>query len=323
MTAVPGVVGDRTVRGEPERRRQPSLCPDADGERDGRDQRRQDEEDGDWQRPDPGPATVQHGRQPAARERPGRSLGHGSRLGEDRLEPLDRSRFWAVAEPVGEGGVGGAIHRARHRPASMSADRRIRREDVPHLPGRVMEPRVDGARRNPEGARGLGCRHADVVDEDEHCAMLDAELQERPFELVTRGDRRGVVGRRDRVDNHVRHLRPAPPRRAPLVGAGPDEQSMQPGVEPVRVAQAAQVTPRPDERVLDRVLSRVFVAHDPLRDRVEPVIGGRGERVERGVVATLCALDKLGRHRLHLGHPGATRRPSPSLAAHHTRILHG
>ena len=106
MTAIPGVVGDRTVAGKSERRRQTVLRPDADGERDGRDQRRQDEEDGDRKRPDSGRATVQRGRQPPARERPGPSLGHGSRLGEDRLEPLDRSCLGALAEPVGEGGVG-------------------------------------------------------------------------------------------------------------------------------------------------------------------------------------------------------------------------
>jgi hypothetical protein len=97
---------------------------------------------------------------------------------------------------------------------------------------------------------------------------------------------------------------------------------MQPGIEPVRVAEAAHVTPCPDERVLDGILRRVLVAHDPLRDRKEPVVGRRGEHVERGVVATLCPLDKLGRHRRHLG-SGASCRHSPSLASPVPRILHG
>jgi len=81
---------ERTVAGESERRRQTVLRPDADGERDHCDQCRQDEENRDQQRPDPGPAT-ERGRKPAAGEGPGRSLGHGSRPGEDRLEPVDRT----------------------------------------------------------------------------------------------------------------------------------------------------------------------------------------------------------------------------------------
>jgi hypothetical protein len=39
--------------------------------------------------------------------------------------------------------------------------------------------------------------------------MLDAQVQERAFELVASVDRGGVVGWRRRIDRHVRHLGPA------------------------------------------------------------------------------------------------------------------
>jgi hypothetical protein len=50
------------------------------------------------------------------------------------------------------------------------------------------------------------------------------------------------------------------PRGGPIAGA--DEQPVQPRVEPVRVAQTADVLPRSDERLLDDVLSERSVAQD-------------------------------------------------------------
>ena len=77
--------------------------------------------------------------------------------------------------------------------------------------------------------------------------------------------------------------------------AGVDEQSVEPGVELVRIAKAADVTPGPDEGVLDRIFRGIPVAEDPSCDRVQAVVCGGREGIEGLVVAPLCAFDELGR----------------------------
>ena len=47
------------------------------------------------------------------------------------------------------------------------------------------------------------------------------------------------------------------PDPARLIDAGADQQPMEPGVEAIGVAERGQVTPGPDERVLDGVLGLV------------------------------------------------------------------
>ena len=49
-----------------------------------------------------------------------------------------------------------------------------------------------------------------------------------------------------------------------------DEQSVEPGVEPVRVTKPGQVTPGANEGVLDRVARELRVPEDEARGRVQP-----------------------------------------------------
>jgi len=72
---------------------------------------------------------------------------------------------------------------------------------------------------------------------------------------------------------------------------------MEPRVEPLGVAQRAQVAPGSDEGILDGVLRGIPVAQDPPRDRVQAVVCGGREGIECLVIAPLCALDEVGRHR--------------------------
>ena len=89
--------------------------------------------------------------------------------------------------------------------------------------------------------------------------MLDAEVEERPVELVAMGDGRSIVGWRHRIGYHVRHLGPMSARCPALVRAGTHEQPMEPGVEAIDIPESGKVAPGPDERLLDRVLRRVLV----------------------------------------------------------------
>jgi hypothetical protein len=55
---------------------------------------------------------------------------------------------------------------------------------------------------------------------------------------------------------------------------------MEPGVEPVRVPQATQVEPRPEERVLDGIGGLLVVAEDQSGGREEAISPAGRERGE-------------------------------------------
>jgi hypothetical protein len=96
------------------------------------------------------------------------------------------------------------------------------------------------AERDRQRLGGLGQREAEVVVEDDHGPLLRRQAPEAPVELVTHGHGALGVGRR-RLQRRVEGELDDRPLSAPFRGAvaGTDEQSMQPGVEPVRVTQTA------------------------------------------------------------------------------------
>ena len=56
-----------------------------------------------------------------------------------------------------------------------------------------------------------------------------------------------------------------------LVEAFVDDDAVQPGVEPVRIAEPAQVAPGDHQRFLQGILGPIDVAQDPMSEREEPV----------------------------------------------------
>ena len=77
---------------------------------------------------------------------------------------------------------------------------------------------------------------------------------------------------------------------------GVDEQPVEPGLEPVRIPQVGQVSPRLEQRPLRRILGQVRVTQDPARDRMELVADASDQSVERRFVAVHCLLDELPLH---------------------------
>jgi hypothetical protein len=136
---------------------------------------------------------------------------------------------------------------------------------------------------------------------DQHRPVLDGKSEEGPLDLVAIADPGDVVLGIRSIDRVDRHLQGTPPGAADVVGAGVDEESMQPSVESIAVAQTAQVAPGPDERVLDGILRGIPIAQDPPRDRVQAVVCGGHEVIKGLVIAPLCALDEFGRQRRPLG----------------------
>ena len=71
---------------------------------------------------------------------------------------------------------------------------------------------------------------------------------------------------------------------------------MEPGVEPVRIAQRGQLPPCADERFLDRVLRQIGVPKDQASDRVEAITGGGREDFKSLVIAASGRLDEIAPH---------------------------
>ena len=91
----------------------------------------------------------------------------------------------------------------------------------------------------------------------------------------------------ERQDPDVRRPATATPGLGvALVGQDPVE----PGFEAIGISQRPQLTPRHDERSLDRVLGEVGVAQDPERDRHAPVADRASQGVEGLLVALLRAV---------------------------------
>ncbi len=114
---------------------------------------------------------------------------------------------------------------------------------------------------------------AAVVVQDDHGPLVGLKSAESPLQLVPIGNRTRVVadGWLERERSHLQ--RPAP-QLPTLVGTGVDQQAMEPGVEPIRIAQRGKLTPRANERFLDRVLRQVRRPKDQASDRIQAIAGG-------------------------------------------------
>ena len=75
---------------------------------------------------------------------------------------------------------------------------------------------------------------------------------------------------------------------------------MDPGVEPVRIAEPRQLTPGDHQRLLHGVLGPVDVPEDALGDGVEPIAPRPGQDGECLPVPALGELDEIAVH----VHPG-------------------
>ena len=71
------------------------------------------------------------------------------------------------------------------------------------------------------------------------------------------------------------------------------DESVQPGIEPVRVAKPAQVRPCPDRRLLDRVARELGVPEDQSGGRVQSRQTPADERAEGLMIALARPLDEL------------------------------
>jgi hypothetical protein len=131
--------------------------------------------------------------------------------------------------------------------------------------------------------------------EDDRDALIGLQAPEATLQLVAIGGCLAGVGLR-RLEPEDPDLGRAGSMAPALVGAGIDEQAVQPGVEPIGIAQAGQLSPGLDEGFLDGVLGKWEVAEHEARDPEEAVSGRDREDLEGLVVTALGRLDECSRH---------------------------
>jgi hypothetical protein len=71
---------------------------------------------------------------------------------------------------------------------------------------------------------------------------------------------------------------------------------MEPGIEPIRIAQRGKLLPRANESFLHRVLRQVSLSKDQASDRVKAIASGGREDFECLMVSAGCSLDEIAPH---------------------------
>jgi hypothetical protein len=146
-----------------------------------------------------------------------------------------------------------------------------------------MKSRFHGAHR-PAGASGDGLEwQARPIGEDDHDSEIRLQKPDLPEELVALKHivkRIASIGRR-LVEGDEPDAR-SPPK---VIAARVDENSVEPGVEALRITKAGGPPPRPDHGVLRRIPCVVGVAKDetseaigavePMVDECEDLLNGR------------------------------------------------
>ena len=166
----------------------------------------------------------------------------------------------------------------------------------------VMKSRAHRARRSAERVGDLREAVARVVVEHEDRPFVGRQPAEAALQLVTLTDPEQVVGCGWPIDRqHAKVGRSATlARRVSDADIGDD--TVDPRVEPIRIAEPTQVSPGDHQRVLEGILGSIDIAEDPVPEREEPVACGVDQIDESRLVATLRRLDEIpvASHRRYL-----------------------
>ena len=163
-----------------------------------------------------------------------------------------------------------------------------------------------GSYRSGGGAEDVGDLRwlvPEIEAKGEDRALFRHEAAERSIELVAVRDAQELVRSGRAIDREHVQVRDPSPLPARLRDADIREHLVQPGIEPVRIAEARKVTPGDHQRVLQCILGPVDIPEDPVCQREQPIAAGPNQVDEGRLVASLRRLDEVAVH-AHL--PGVT-----------------
>src|SRR5215212_6853107 len=118
----------------------------------------------------------------------------------------------------------------------------------------MVESRSHGPGRLAEDLGDLYRLIAEIETKDENGALLRDQPAERPIELVAVADGQQIVDGPRRFDLEDPQVGHSPALASCLLDADIREEAVDPRVEPVRIAEAREVTPGDHQRVLQSVL---------------------------------------------------------------------
>jgi hypothetical protein len=169
-------------------------------------------------------------------------------------------------------------------------------ERGPHGVACVVESRTDDPRWDAQlvrdGVQGIPL----VVREQEDRALVGGQSPEPTLEFVPIGERQHVVRSSGLVDRENPEVGRSAPLARGMIDAFVDDEAMEPRVEPVRIAEPAQITPGDHQRVLQGILGPIDVTKNPMRQREQAIHARTNQVDERRLVPALGRLDELAVH---------------------------
>ena len=141
--------------------------------------------------------------------------------------------------------------------------------------------------------------------QDDDGALFRVQAPERQVEEFAVGHDRCDVGHRRSIDRQKLHLdRPSPPTSQD-VDARTDDETSEPALEAIRIAERGQVPPGAKEAFLDRVSRELVVPKDQSGSRIQPRDERAGKHREGLMIASLRSNDELSLVHGHPVHCGA------------------
>lgn len=125
-----------------------------------------------------------------------------------------------------------------------------------------MQPRLDGPDRPADAlSDGVQSEIGPVVEDDDLPVVL-VERGHRPEDLIAVEERPEWIPTRAAGFAIVERDQPNLASAAKAIAADVDEDPVEPGLEPGRIAQGGRSTPGAQQRILGRVLRLVLIAED-------------------------------------------------------------
>ena len=164
-----------------------------------------------------------------------------------------------------------------------------------------MESGTGRAGRDAERLGDLGWRVPEVVVHGEDGPLLGRQPSKAAVEEVPVRDGQQLVGRRRSVDREEPQVRRPATLTRRVSDADVDDEPRQPRIEPVGIAEPAQVTPGDHQRVLQGILGPVDVTEDPVGGREQAVASRTDQVDECHLISPLGRRQELAFHVSGLG----------------------